>query len=483
MGFPDDIRSRADTDELRRILGIVCRVTDMAFAAVIQLAQERWVAHVGEDEIGFRLNAHDQAQLATIVCKEVRERDEIIIVDQLATDERPEWNPVLQLFQTRSCICAPIRVQDGSLLGALCTLDPKPTRVAIPQTIGMFTLCAELIAARLERLDQLTTQGRDLQHEREIARIREQFIATVGHDLRNPVQAIAATVRTLVREGGESELTSLIENSCTRIDRIVTDLLDLAAARSGAGFPIVVTRGVDLAPVLENVIAESRVIWPGRCLEVRARVTEPVSCDAARIGQLLSNLLANALTYGDAAAPVLIEGSVEGNLLRLSVVNHGAPIPPAVRARLFQPFFRGVDKGRGLGLGLYICSEIARGHTGTLTVASDANETRVTLSMPARTSGTPASLRSVHNIKTSRAIGNEWVDTVLLIADSLDRQLESSVSAEWPLPRHTDAVLAALDVAARFLNRTSAADARLQPLQAIRERLCTRLNSMRAKDP
>jgi sigma-B regulation protein RsbU (phosphoserine phosphatase) len=99
---------------------------------------------------------------------------------------------------------------------------------------------------------------------------------------------------------------------------------------------------------------------------------------------LVSNLVGNALAYGRADGPVRVEASTEGGMFELSVCNTGAPIPPATMERLFDPFTRGdVRPNRqGLGLGLYIASEIARAHRGTLTASSSPEETRFTFRMP-----------------------------------------------------------------------------------------------------
>jgi signal transduction histidine kinase len=103
-----------------------------------------------------------------------------------------------------------------------------------------------------------------------------------------------------------------------------------------------------------------------------------VDCDRGRIGQLLSNLLANALTYGAPEMPVRVEASTAGGSFELAVINAGDPISPAALERLFHPFSRGdlQPNRQGLGLGLYIASAIARAHRGTLDVVSSAAETR-----------------------------------------------------------------------------------------------------------
>jgi sigma-B regulation protein RsbU (phosphoserine phosphatase) len=117
---------------------------------------------------------------------------------------------------------------------------------------------------------------------------------------------------------------------------------------------------------------------------MHAELNEPVDCDRSRVAQLFSNLVGNAVKHGDSAQPIRIYAQTAEGAFKLSVANAGDPIPPFALKRLFQPYARGSGKGnaQGLGLGLYIASEIARAHGGMLTVASSTLETRFTFQMP-----------------------------------------------------------------------------------------------------
>jgi len=222
----------------------------------------------------------------------------------------------------------------------------------------------------------------------EAALLREQFIAVLGHDLRNPLAALAAGVRLLGRKEKLSDrglaILGEMNGSIGRASALVDDLLDLARGSLGGGF--VVDRDADapLTPALEQVVAEVRSITPERAIEASIRIDEPVYCDRGRIGQLASNLLANAITHGSPDRPISFVAATSGDLFTLSVANAGTPIPKDVMKRLFQPFFRGsVRRSRnGLGLGLYIASEIAKAHGGRLDVSSTEEETRFTFTMP-----------------------------------------------------------------------------------------------------
>jgi sigma-B regulation protein RsbU (phosphoserine phosphatase) len=175
-----------------------------------------------------------------------------------------------------------------------------------------------------------------------------------------------------------------MEGSLVRATGLIDNVLDFARGRLGGG--LILTRNADepLEPALRQVVSELTSIAPERNVTADYRLEEPIACDRGRIGQLLSNLLGNALTYGGKDTPVSVSAFTEGNRLEISVANGGVPISPAAMTRLFHPFFRGENKTNreGLGLGLYIASEIAKAHGGALIVSSDRTETRFTFTMP-----------------------------------------------------------------------------------------------------
>lgn len=227
-----------------------------------------------------------------------------------------------------------------------------------------------------------------LEREEERAVLREQFIAVLGHDLRNPLASIVGAARLLRREVQSDKglkVISLMEASVDRMAGLIDDVLDFARGRLGSGLTL--NRTVSLVePVLRQVIAELEAAHPSREIVCDYDVHEPISFDEGRIGQLVSNLVANALTHGDPKMPVRLSVTLRGELVELCVTNAGDPIPPEAMERLFQPFFRGEARAsrHGLGLGLHIASEIAKAHGGALSATSNAAETRFVFSMPLR---------------------------------------------------------------------------------------------------
>jgi phosphoserine phosphatase RsbU/P len=272
-------------------------------------------------------------------------------------------------------ICNALEGRDG---------DGKPlfTRLAVLKATDRRRYEQELLAAR-------EAAKKSLENERETSELREQFIAVLGHDLRNPLASISAGARILGRDAKserEHQVAVMLQTTVMRMAELIDNVLDFARGRLGGGIALERNADAPLEPVLHQVIDELRLSSPGRQIEVEYSIDVPVNCDRGRIGQLVSNLVGNAITHGATNVPVRVRAETEGGLFELSVANGGAPIPEAAMERLFEPFFRGEVRAsrQGLGLGLHIASQIAKAHEGVLTVTSTIEETKFNFVMPLR---------------------------------------------------------------------------------------------------
>lgn len=257
------------------------------------------------------------------------------------------------------------------------------TRLTLFKAVDRRTYERSLIEAR-------TKAEAESKAHREAVLLRDQFIAVLGHDLRNPLGATAAGIDLLARRAqldeGARKILEEMNGSVARASALVDDLLDLARGSLGGGLVMERRSDQPLTPILEQVLAEARRIAPDQRIDAHIDIEEPVNCDPGRIGQLAANLLANAITHGCRDRRIGFNASTQGALFVLSVSNAGEPIPVEVLDRLFQPFFRGAYRPsqNGLGLGLFIASEVAKAHDGKLEVRSDSEETVFTFTMAAR---------------------------------------------------------------------------------------------------
>jgi signal transduction histidine kinase len=386
--FQADITAVQSIDAVPRILEVICRTTGMGFAAVARVTEDRWVCCAVRDEIEFGLMPGGELRVETTICDEIRQRGESVVIDHVAEDRAYCGHPTPAMYGFESYISIPIVLANGTFFGTLCAIDPRPARLSAPETVGMFKLFSELISTQLDSVRKLAESEAKLLDAHQTAELREQFIAVLGHDLRNPLSSIDAGLRLVQKAGSlerSSELFRLMHNSVKRMTNLVDNLLDFARGRLGGG--VGVNRSVQsLEPVLKQVLEELRVSFPDKTIEQDISLAEPVYCDGARIAQLFSNLLGNALTHGAVDKLIKVKAMTENDDFEMTVVNFGTPIPPAALENLFKPFYRGAltPSLQGLGLGLYISSEIAHAHGGTITVASSAEETRFTFRMPIR---------------------------------------------------------------------------------------------------
>lgn len=258
----------------------------------------------------------------------------------------------------------------------------------------LFTRLALLKATDRRRYEHELLTAREvaktnLERERETSELREQFIAVLGHDLRNPLASISAGARILGRDAKtekEHQVVAMLQTTVMRMAELIDNVLDFARGRLGGGITLDRNDRKPLEPVLHQVIDELRLSSPGRQIEADYAIDVPVDCDRTRIGQLVSNLVGNALSHGAANEPVRVRAATEDGLFILSVANGGEPIPEAAMEKLFEPFFRGEVRAsrQGLGLGLHIASQIAKAHDGVLTVTSTPKETKFNFVMPLR---------------------------------------------------------------------------------------------------
>ncbi len=369
------------------LLEVICRTTGMGFAAIARVTEDKWIACAVRDEIMFGLAPGGELDIETTFCNKIRQSGKAVVIDHVDKDETFTGHPIPAMYGFQSYISVPIISKDGTFFGTLCAIDPQPAKLNNPETIGMFNLFADLISFHLNSIDQMALTETNLLEERKISELRDQFIAILGHDLRNPLGAVSCSAQLMLQMDLDEEamvLVNIIESSCYRMMGLIENVLDFAQGRLGDGITLNLSVNKSFEDVLNQVITELRVIWPKKIIETQFNLSEPVFCDSSRIAQLFSNLLGNAITHGKNDTPVRVEAISGKDEFILSVSNSGNKIPDAAMERLFQPFSRGeVEPGQqGLGLGLYIASEIALAHEGTLRVESTVESTCFTLRLP-----------------------------------------------------------------------------------------------------
>lgn len=388
MNYDSDITKVSGIAAVPTILDVVSRVTGMGFTAVARVTEDRWITCASRDELAFGLKPGDELKVESTICHEIRQSREAVVIDDVDKDAAYCGHHTPALYGFKSYISMPIIMADGSFFGTLCAIDPKPRNLATPEVVGMFKLFAELIAFHLDAANKIEESESKLALEKETAELREQFIAVMGHDLRNPLASIGGGLRLLRKKVDAEGLDwlSQMQASVNRMSGLIDNVMDFARARLGGGLQLKL-REEPLEPLVKQIVSEFENAYPNRPITLVLNAPEKVKIDAGRMGQLLSNLLGNALTYGDPGKPVKVTARTSGsNVYEISVVNNGPPIPDEAAPLLFTAFKRGdaVPNDKGLGLGLYISQEIARAHGGEIRVTSNSEQTSFTAEFPKR---------------------------------------------------------------------------------------------------
>ncbi|MCS5515865.1 ATP-binding protein [Pseudomonas qingdaonensis] len=370
-----DLATIARINAVPAILQVICETTGMRFAAVARVTENNWTACAVLDNLGFGLGVGGELNVATTLCHEIRGSHQTIVIDKASEDARYCHHPTPRLYRFESYISVPVFRTNGSFFGTICALDPAPAALTGSAIQPMMESFARLLTIQIESEEAAQQTEAALKKELAIAELREQFIAVLGHDLRNPLFAITAGAELLVKRLGDARSRTIAEHilaSGRRATELVRDVLDFARGRLGNGIMVNIQPCPDLETALRQVASELQRVYPQRVIRLHIDDLSGMCCDRERITQLLSNLLANALNHGDANSPVDVSARIEQQVFTLGVHNQGAPIAPAVMAQLFQPFSRPLDgtPQSGLGLGLYIANQIALAHGGRMEVVS-----------------------------------------------------------------------------------------------------------------
>lgn len=226
----------------------------------------------------------------------------------------------------------------------------------------------------------------------DLERSKEMFLAVLGHDLRTPLGAVLMSSQFMLDTGELAEphltLTTRIVGSARRMNAMVGDLLDFTRSRLGSGVPIARAQ-MDLGAVARQAVDEVAAAQPGSVLQFETSGDLRGAWDAARLSQMLTNLLGNAVQHGAAGTAIRVRTDGEAGAVVLRVQNRGPAIPPVDLPDLFSPLKRlrasdpAANASGNLGLGLYIAEGIVTAHGGTIAVTSSAGAgTEVTVRLP-----------------------------------------------------------------------------------------------------
>ena len=284
--------------------------------------------------------------------------------------------------------------KDGSRFWANVVITA--VRDARGQLRGFAKVTRDLTERRRSEGELAFEARRRLEAENQ-TRFAEMFIGILGHDLRNPLNAISIGAALIKRKGiADDRVLERILQSSERMSNMVGQLLDLTRTRLAGGIPIE-RRSSGFRAIVAGAIEELQLVYRDRDIRLEGGEEIEGLWDTDRLAQVVSNLVGNALEHGAPDQPVTIRLSADDDLVRFSVHSFGPPIPPEVLPLIFDPYRRTSarsGRSKGLGLGLFITQQIVLAHGGRLDCRStDEDGTTLTVVLPRGADGeiSPAS--------------------------------------------------------------------------------------------
>lgn len=381
-----DTPLEAEFDALTRLIARIC---EAPFAVINLIAEGRqWF----KSEIGFGVR---ETTLDTSFCAHAILQSDLFVVPDTTLDPRFDCNPLVTGEpRLRFYAGALLKTGDGYPLGTLCVLDRRPRELDTLQKESLAVL-AQQVMQMLELRRELALRVK-LSGELDIAlRAREQVLAVVSHDLRNPLATVVITADHLSRIANapiERRTAERLHRAAISMRGLVDDLLDFESMDQGR-------LSMEFGPVSVNAVLDElhgafdlEAADQGITLAIHSEVQGELWGDRRRLLQALGNLVGNALKATPTGGHISVECTADAAALCITVRDTGAGFDEETAARLFDPYWRGPSQtSAGAGLGLAITHRIAEAHQGTLSAASTPGEgATFTLCLPHRAPPSPA---------------------------------------------------------------------------------------------
>ncbi len=344
-----------------------------AFRRVASTRQRTELSAAVEALAQFRMTPDSPSPIVDVIRRGRTELVEVIDDDWLESSADPETAPHWRAIGARSILVLPLNA--GDTRGALTLIRAGDAGPFDPQQRALGEKFAAIAATALQKA-QLYDAAR------EANRARDEMLGVVAHDLRNPLSAIAMCARVLTEnppgdEGAKRELLETIQQSTQWMNRLIEDLLDVSTIERGK-LSLEIRSEEPSQLVLQTLhMFEVEAKDQGIALETRLPTDLPlVSVDRARVVQVLSNLVRNAMKFTPRGGRIVIGAEARERDVRFSVVDTGRGIPVDQQARVFERYWQSSvgARERGAGLGLSIAKGIVDAHAGRIRVHSVPGE-------------------------------------------------------------------------------------------------------------
>jgi PAS domain S-box-containing protein len=404
--FRDISRRRQAEAAMARLAAIVESSEDAIIGKTLEGVITSWNA--GAERLFGYTASEALGRPITLLIPPDRQQEEAEILARVARGERVEH------FES-------VRVgKDGRLIDV--SLVVSPIRDNSGQVVGASKIARD-ITERRRLEDELRKQANEL---REASRRKDEFLAMLAHELRNPLASIDSAVSLLTLSGAPEHVEwsrEVIDRNVRHLARLIDDLLDVSRISHGK---IELRRQLlDLATVTDHIVEAIRPLVKERSQELHVTVPRGslwLEADPTRLEQIVTNLLSNAVQYSGSGSRIWLSAGFEGETIALMVRDNGIGIPPALLPHVFELFTQGdrslARSEGGLGIGLTMVKMLTELHGGTVTAATDrpGGGCEFVVRLPAGRRAAPQARPRHDPAPTRRQRGNR----ILVVDDNVD---------------------------------------------------------------
>lgn len=302
-------------------------------------------------------------------------------------EEEPLWEPLRDLARKHSCRACwsfPIRTKDGPIVGTLGIYfhEPRTPTAQELELAGILTHAAAIIISREQELVERTQVEEALRESEKklkmLLRLRDEFIGNASHELNTPLTSMMIYAQILEQqfEGAansrHTEMVIKLREQVERLHVLIRDMLD--TTRLAEGKLQLKSTSFNLHNLIQEKTENIQLNTKKHRLELQLKSVEQIVADEERIGQVLINLISNAIKYSPLGGKVVISSETMGDFVKVSVIDNGIGIPKGDFEKIFERFYRVLSNEAktfpGMGIGLAICKDIIEMHRGRLEVES-----------------------------------------------------------------------------------------------------------------
>lgn len=302
--------------------------------------------------------------------------DELLI----ASAKNEQELEILRNLSLKSVMTVPMR-RKGEIMGVVSFLSSTPGNNYDETDLNFARDFANRIALTLENSRLYEEAKRDIEERIKLDKIKDEFLSMASHELKTPVTSLKAFTQvlkmTFEKEQNQKAVDMLtkMDKQINKLSRLIVDLLDITKLDKGElAFD---EEDFDFNDLVEEIVEEMQRTTQKHTIKTLLSGSEIIKGDRNRIGQVITNFLSNAIKYSPNANEIIVESSVDKDDVTLCVKDFGIGIPRDAQSKIFSRFYRihNADNKQntypGLGLGLYISSEIIKRHSGTIECNSE----------------------------------------------------------------------------------------------------------------